>query len=116
MSKMGRKPRAQEAIDADELKKLMTFHPSKQEAADWFDVSASSLERFIKKEFGCTFEALRDKGFVRTKMAIKRKQIEMALGGCKVMLIWAGKQYLGQSERIEQNHTASVYTLKYNLD
>jgi hypothetical protein len=102
MPKMGRPPKAIEAIDGAELKKLMAFHPSRQEAADWFEVSVSTLDRFIKREYACTYEEFRDKGFVRTKMAIKRKQIEMALSGDRVMLIWTGKQYLGQSEKIEQ--------------
>jgi hypothetical protein len=102
VGKMGRPPAAMEKIDKAELKKLMQFHPSEKEAADWFDVSLSSLERFIKKEFQCTFDEFRDKGFVRTKISIKRKQIEMALGGDRVMLIWCGKQYCGQSEKVMQ--------------
>ena len=99
---MARPAKAQQAIDRAELEKLMRLSPSRREAADWFDVSQSSLERFIKREFQISFEALRDKSFVKTKMAIKRAQIEKALKGDNTMLIWCGKQHLGQSDKVDQ--------------
>lgn len=99
---MARPPKAQEAINGDELLELMKFYPSRQDAADWFKVSMSSIERFVKNNFKCSFEELRGKGFIKTKTALKRKQIEMALSGDRVMLIWLGKQFLDQSEKAEQ--------------
>jgi hypothetical protein len=99
---MARPPKAQDAIDRDELEKLMRLHPSKTEAADWFGVSESSLERFVKKNFEMSFDALRDKSFVKTKIAIKRAQIEKAIKGDNTMMIWCGKQYLGQSDKMDQ--------------
>lgn len=98
---MARPPKAQLAIDAKVLDDLLQFFPSRKETADWFHVSESSLERFIKKHHDCSFEALRDKRFVKTKIAIKRAQIKKALSGDNTMLIWCGKQYLGQREMTE---------------
>jgi hypothetical protein len=95
---MARPPKAQEAIDKDELEKLMKLYPTVREAADWFGVSDSSLERFVKANFDMSFDALRDKSFVKTRIAIKRAQIDKALKGDNVMLIWCGKQYLGQRD------------------
>ncbi len=95
---MARPPKAQESIDKAELEKLMRLCPSRKESADWFNVSESSLERFIKEHFSLSFDALRDKSFVHTKIAIKRAQIEKALKGDNTMLIWVGKQYLGQRD------------------
>ena len=95
---MARPASAQAAIDKDELDKLMRLSPTCKEASDWFDVSESSLERFVKTNFGMSFDALRDKRFTKTRMAIKKAQIEMALKGDRVMLIWCGKQYLGQRD------------------
>lgn len=108
MAKTGRPPKAQQKIDAAELKELLQFYPSKEETADWFKVSASSLERFIKKTFKETFDTLRNKSFVRTKIAIKRAQIKKALQGDNTMLIWCGKQYLGQKERTELDSALAV--------
>ncbi len=36
-------------------------------------------------------------------MKLKRKQIDVALQGNVVMLIWLGKQYLGQAEKTEES-------------
>lgn len=106
--KTGRPPAAQNKIDEKVLKDLLKFYPSKQEAADWFDVSPSSLERFINKAFGCSFDDFRDKSFVKTKIAIKRKQIQKALTGDNVMLVWCGKQYLGQMDKMDQKQETKI--------
>jgi hypothetical protein len=95
---MARPPKAQESIDKDELEKLMKLYPTIKEASDWFDVSVSSLERYIKANFDLSFDGLRDKSFTRTRIAIKKAQIEKALKGDNTMLIWCGKQYLGQRD------------------
>lgn len=99
---MARPAKAQQAIDRAALEALLRFTPSRSEAADWFRVSESSLERFIKREFQMSFDALRAKSFVKTRIAIKRAQIEKALKGDNTMLIWCGKQYLGQVDKIDQ--------------
>ena len=99
--RMGRPPTAQEAIDKKELAKIMAFYPSQKDVMDWFGVSESSLERFIETHFKMSFESLRDKSFVRTRVGIKRMQIQKAMSGDNTMLIWCGKQYLGQSEKNE---------------
>lgn len=102
MAKVGRPATETAKIDQEELVKLMGLHPSEQESADWFDVTIKTLQRFIRKQFDCSFVQLREKSFVRTRMSIKRAQIQLALKGNPTMLIWCGKQYLGQAEKVEQ--------------
>lgn len=96
---MARPPTESAKIDKADLEKLMRLYPSEQEAADWFDVTIKTLQRFIEKHFDCNFVQLRDKSFTRTKIAIKRAQIEKALKGDNTMLVWTGKQYLGQRDK-----------------
>lgn len=96
---MARGRDAQVKIDGTELQELMRFYPSRKELADWFDVSESTIVRFINEQFQCDFDTLRDKNFIRTKMAIKRAQIKKALSGDNTMLIWCGKQYLDQRDK-----------------
>jgi len=107
---MARPASAQAKIDKEELEKLLGLQPNEKEAADWFDVSINSLVRFIKTHYDCSFEELRDKRFVRTRMSIKRAQIQEALKGNATLLIWTGKQYLGQTDKQE------VATSNINLD
>lgn len=97
----GRPPTESAKINPQELDKLLGLCPSEQEVMDWFDVKLSTLSRFIKKQYGCSFEQVREKRFVRTRIALKRAQIESALKGNTTMQIWLGKQYLGQSDKTE---------------
>jgi hypothetical protein len=102
---MGRPATESAKIDRAELEKLMRLYPSEQEAADWFDVTIKTLMRFIRKEFGSSFVQLREKSFTRTKVAIKRSQLEKAMKGDNTMLIWVGKQYLGQRDKNSHEHS-----------
>jgi hypothetical protein len=108
MAKMGRPPTETAKIDKVELEKLMRMGVSEREVMDWFDVSLKTLVRYIKKEFDLTFVQMRDKSFIRTKIAIKRAQIEKALKGDNTMLIWVGKQYLGQRDKHENETELTV--------
>lgn len=98
---MARPPKESDKINKDELEKLMRLYPSEKEAADWFGVTIKTLQRFIRKHFQSSFVQLRDKSFVKTKVGLKRAQIEKALKGDNTMLIWCGKQYMGQAEKVE---------------
>lgn len=110
MAKMGRPPEAMAKINKEELEELMKFYPTNKEASDWFDVSISTLDRFVKEHYGLTIDELREKSFTRTRIAIKRAQIKKALSGCNVMLIWVGKQYLKQSDKQETQSQIQVTT------
>lgn len=47
-------------------------------------------------------------GAVNMKHSLRRAQIDMALGGSAAMLIWLGKQHLGQSDKQELNKTTEI--------
>ena len=47
--------------------------------------------------FRTAFENGREQG----KASLRRKQYEVAMKGNPTMLVWLGKQYLGQSEKIQ---------------
>lgn len=93
--KMGRKVIE---IDWNEFDKLCSFQCTLAEIASWFDVSEDTIERRVKEYSGETFadyyKQKRGAGFV----SLRRKQFEVAMSGDKTMLIWLGKQYLGQRE------------------
>lgn len=74
-------------IDLSELKELMKFYPSLEEMAGWFDVSPDTISRKIKEEFQLSFREFRNRYTARTKIALKRQAIEMALDGNERMLV-----------------------------
>jgi hypothetical protein len=119
MAKMGRPNEVDKKINKEELEKLLKLYPTLQDVCDWFDVSERGLQRYVKKHYSKTFDDLRDKMWIRTKTAIKRVQIDKALKGDNTMLIWVGKNMLGQSDKLEgfgDLNSSPKITLNYNLN
>jgi hypothetical protein len=77
-------------IDEELLYKLATIHCTMKEMVDIMGVSQDTLKR--------NYAHIIDKGKSDGKMRLRRKQIEVAMSGNHTMLIWLGKQMLGQSE------------------
>jgi hypothetical protein len=47
-------------------------------------------------------------GYAQLRMSLRRKQVAMALDGDRTMLIWLGKQLLGQRDRLQQDSSVRV--------
>jgi len=92
-------PRGRPPVDIDikNLDKLCAIHCTTKEIADFFGVSHDSIERFVKKKFGITFEEYRDQKSSNGKISLRRAQYRAAMEGNVQMLIWLGGQWLGQS-------------------
>lgn len=65
-------------------------------------VSPMTLYRAVKKKFGVNFEAYQQQKRSEGKELLRHKQFQAAMSGDRSMLIWLGKQYLGQSDKTEQ--------------
>lgn len=87
-------PRPRKQIDADQVMKLAAINCSYAEMAAVLDCDESTLTR--------RFAQVIKKGRLTGNMSLKRKQWELAMAGDKTMLIWLGKQNLGQAEKLEQ--------------
>lgn len=84
-------PKPKIPIDEAQVEKLAAIMCTMEEIGSIVNCSVDTLER----RFAETIKKGRDKG----KMSLKRKQYEMAIGGNVTMLIWLGKQHLGQRDR-----------------
>tara|TARA_R100000426_G_C4791618_1_gene98844 strand:- start:15 stop:494 length:480 start_codon:yes stop_codon:yes gene_type:complete len=78
-------------IPPDEVYKLACLHCSYQEIADWFAIPRETLKY--------NFRDLIQKGYNSTKQQLRKAQIDVALKGNVSMLIWLGKNMLGQSDQ-----------------
>ena len=87
-NKKGGRPRKD--VDTELLYKLATIHCTMKEMVDIIGVSEDTLKR--------RFAGIIDKGKAEGKMRLRRKQVEVAMKGNAVMLIWLGKQILSQSD------------------
>lgn len=66
-------------IPIDELISLMTFFPTLEETASWFNCSPDTIERIVKEIFNTTFAEFRHFKSGKTRLLIKRKAISKAL-------------------------------------
>lgn len=88
-------------IKKDEFEKLCAIQCTKQEIADWYRCSEDSIERFCHREYGASFAVVYAQKKSVGKISLRRRQFQTAEKGNTSMLIWLGKQYLGQSEKQE---------------
>lgn len=94
---MGR-PRLE--IDEDQILKLAQFGMTDQEMVSLLEISLSTLNNF---------RSIIQKGRSNLSQSIKRTQLEVALKERdKTMLIWVGKQYAGQKDKRDLEHSGEV--------
>ena len=92
---MERKPKKKEVTEEKKIEKLATFGLTNLEIGEVLGYDDSTLKR--------NFENFLTKGRAVLKQRLRRKQIEVAIKGNVTMLIWLGKQYLGQAEKVEES-------------
>ena len=99
MAKVGR-PKTK--IDYELAEKLASIMCTQEEIATMFDCDVRTLQR--DEEFCRVYKKGLDKG----RMSLRRKQFSKAVNeGNATMLIWLGKQHLGQTDKVENTKDAS---------
>ena len=83
--------RSKTVIPEEEFLKLARLHCTWKEISDFYDVPVGTLRD--------NFADLYKKGTVETNQRLRKAQLDLALNKHdRVMLIWLGKQMLGQAE------------------
>ena len=111
-SKTGNKPKQLRAVEVwgfevgrgmrrrvvmpEDVYKLAAIGCSTMEIARWFDVTEQTLRY--------NFSEIIAKGREDLKQSLRMSQIKLALSGNAVMLIWLGKNLLGQSDNPGANN------------
>ena len=105
-------PTKQIPLNLTELEKLGTLQVTHIELAAWYSVSKRTIEnRFDsarRYEFAgklMTFREIFERGQAKGRMTLRRKQMQLAEAGHCTMLIWLGKQRLGQRDRFDTEHS-----------
>lgn len=83
--------------DLNEVRRLCQLNCTDAEIGAFFGVCQKTVQRRKKEdpEFAEMIEQGRNFG----KISLRRKQIEVAEEGNATMLVWLGKQYLGQKDK-----------------
>lgn len=91
---------AQDKIDKKQFENLCGLQCTLLEICDFFDVEDDTLNSWCKKNYGTTFSEVfkikRGKG----QISLRRTQWKLAEKN-PTMAIFLGKQYLGQTDKVE---------------
>ena len=93
-------------LDLKLLEELCTIGCTDSELAACLDVSLKTIEN--RKREDEEFLRIYKRGHESGKMSLRRRQWQKAMEGNIGMLIWLGKQLLGQKDQLE--HTATDFT------
>jgi hypothetical protein len=99
MPKAGRR---HASIDWKIVARLCEIMCTKQEIAGVLGIHEDTLGNRIKQVFGLDFSAYYDQKGAKGRASLRRKQFSAAQKGNTAMLIWLGKQWLGQRDKVEQ--------------
>ena len=98
--KIGR-PRIE--IDFEMLEKLCELHCTRDEICNFLKVNDETLSARISEQGYDSFSTYYKKHLGGGKISLRRLQWKAANEGSVPMLIWLGKQVLGQKDKIEQD-------------
>ena len=87
--------RDKKVIDPDEVEKLAGIGCKDSEIAEWFGIKQDTLRYNFADQI--------TKGREHLKQSLRRAQLSLALSGNAVMLIWLGKNILGQTDNPNNN-------------
>lgn len=98
--------RDQKVIPPEEVFKLASIGCKDSEIGDWFGIDTNTLR------YNFSVELL--KGRETLKQSLRRAQIQVALNGNPTMLIWLGRNLLGQSENTLETNENQI--LPWNME
>jgi predicted transcriptional regulator len=101
---VGRPKGSTKPFDLQLVKSLARIGCTADEIATIVGVSRATLFRRAKSEI--------HQGNDEMRMSLRRWQYEKAKEGSVPMLIWLGKQYLGQRDRIDETRREEVVTIE----
>jgi hypothetical protein len=93
-------------IDLDVIKSLAQIGATREEISIIIGCSTTWLSKEIDQNPAMA-NAI-ESGIGELKTSLRRTQVQMALSGNVPLLIWLGKQCLGQSDKHEQNNKTEI--------
>ncbi len=94
-------------LDYKKLDAMCAIHCTGEECAAILGIDYDTLNVALKRDGNKSFsEYFKQKGS-NGKMSLRRKQYDLAIAGNSTMLIWLGKQWLGQIDKTERDIKSS---------
>ncbi len=102
MAKKNPVGRPKKPIDYATVEKLASIMCTQEEIASYLDLAVRTLQR--DDEFCRIYKRGIDNG----RMSVRRSQYKMVEAGNATMAIWLGKQYLGQRDKQDIEHSGEI--------
>ena len=103
---LGGRPRKE--IDIKMFEGLCKLQCTKDEICGLLEIDEKTLTAWCQRTYGMGFSDIYSKKSATGKMSIRRYQMQLAEQLNPTMLIWLGKQYLGQRDKQEIDATANM--------
>ena len=113
----GGRPRKE--IDIKQFEKLCFLQCTQEEIMGFFDIDTKdTLNERIREHYGAEhcFSTIYAKKRQNGRIAVRRKQLQVAESGNPSMLIWLGKQWLGQKDKHEAELTGGEIKVVISKD
>jgi hypothetical protein len=95
-------------IDWNEVGELLKKQCKVVEIASVLGISPDTLYLRCKEDNKMEFTVFSEQKKGEGIELLRAKQFEVAMSGDKLMLIWLGKQYLGQTDRQSTEHSGKI--------
>lgn len=102
--------RPKKHIDKDAFEKLCGMQCTEEEICGWFDVTDKTLSRWCMETYGRHFSEIYKEKRGIGKISLRRYQWRLAEKS-PAMAIFLGKNYLGQTDRVEVNNEDALKRL-----
>jgi hypothetical protein len=104
-------------FDKEQFEEMCRIQCTKDEICAVFGgIDEKTLTRWCKDTYGMGFSDIYKIKAIDGKKSLRRKQYEVALDGNVSMLIWLGKQDLGQRDKQEVDQTITQTPVKIVQD
>jgi hypothetical protein len=89
-------------IKQEHFESLCNLQCTLDEIAGFFKCSSDTIENWCKRTYKESFSECYKKFSQNGRISLRREQWKLAQKGNASMLIWLGKQWLGQTDKVEQ--------------
>lgn len=93
---------SKKTVDWAQVDSLLGIHCTQEEICAVLDISEDTLTTRCKEDHRCTFSEYSKTKRRVGRTSLRRRQYQVAMSGDRAMLIWLGKNWLKQSDKIEQ--------------
>jgi hypothetical protein len=93
--------RPRKEIDQQQFEKLCGMHCTMEEILGWFGITDKTLTSWCKRTYKMSFSEVYNKKKELGNISLRRLQFKLAEKS-PAMAIFLGKNYLGQSDKVEQ--------------